>query len=590
MTQRWPVTKAIGLDVGDAKMSSTFSAEGFATLAATEVQHSGVSFNTTNANDMLRDMYATMLPGEDMGMSVGEWKWRKTLEERLKKAPHFGPDALLESVTSGAVAPIRGRYLAKLWESNCKWVFGGVTDNVGHKVDGWVWHGRGERLLRREELPAEAFFSPSELRRLVTALGDDYWVLFVALSYRWLSETHPDPDAVHLRKVGQISRLYLGHHGIVGENPHWLSPLVKAFVNAGLTAKEADFALFWDYGSLFLPPRKPQDDDVSLASSTASSVWYGHAYTICWQAPEVPTAAADAIAAAGRAPGYSDSGWTYAEAAMAAVVKADNRRLDLSKTTERAVRICYSGYGDLSLDAVCGMPRLPPPSMTEMRRLLSDEKGFGRAEDMETVCSIYEDFFSQVTAIVPALAFTSVGPKEGARLSEVLASFTQLTTLDVSIGNLEGRGLNRLARAVISHPTLQTFGPLPLKQLRQKAVESLDLSYKPVSPLGALVLSGVFDQVGCGPLLSLNVSHAGLRDTGTAALAVALGSAAGRRESTIRSLFIENNSIEMAGVTALAQLCEDCRTMQNLSIDTAIGRDAQAMLAKVMKGRTLSLV
>jgi len=86
------------------------------------------------------------------------------------------------------------------------------------------------------------------------------------------------------------------------------------------------------------------------------------------------------------------------------------------------------------------------------------------------------------------------------------------------------------------------------------------------------------------------VSHAGLRDTGTAALAVALGSAAGRRESTIRSLFIENNSIEMAGVTALAQLCEDCRTMQNLSIDTAIGRDAQAMLAKVMKGRTLSLV
>ena len=80
--------------------------------------------------------------------------------------PHMGPEALLDSVASGAIAPLKGSWLVAL-------------------------EARGGRLARRQDLPAEAFFSAAELRRLVEALGDDYGLLFVALSYRY-APAHAD--------------------------------------------------------------------------------------------------------------------------------------------------------------------------------------------------------------------------------------------------------------------------------------------------------------------------------------------------------------------------------------------------------------
>ena len=79
--------------------------------------------------------------------------------------PHrlFTVEALLESVSSGAVAPLRGSYLIGL-------------------------HRAGGRLQRRQELPESAFFPTDELRRLAHALGDNAGLAFVAFSARWLDE------------------------------------------------------------------------------------------------------------------------------------------------------------------------------------------------------------------------------------------------------------------------------------------------------------------------------------------------------------------------------------------------------------------
>ena len=73
------------------------------------------------------------------------------------RPPHFGPEALLASVESGAIAPLRGSWLVRL------------------EADGGL-------VRRRQDLPPEAFFPADELRRLVEALGDDYGLLFVGLS------------------------------------------------------------------------------------------------------------------------------------------------------------------------------------------------------------------------------------------------------------------------------------------------------------------------------------------------------------------------------------------------------------------------
>ena len=79
------------------------------------------------------------------------------LAARDTRPPHFGPEALLKSVESGAIAPLRGRWVVDL-DAN----------------DG--------RLERRQDLPPEAFFPADELRRLTEALGDDYGLLYVGLS------------------------------------------------------------------------------------------------------------------------------------------------------------------------------------------------------------------------------------------------------------------------------------------------------------------------------------------------------------------------------------------------------------------------
>ena len=73
------------------------------------------------------------------------------------RPPHFGPEALLASVESGAIAPLRGRWLVRL-------------------------EADGGRVRRRQDLPPEAFFPADELRRLTEALGDDYGLLYVGLS------------------------------------------------------------------------------------------------------------------------------------------------------------------------------------------------------------------------------------------------------------------------------------------------------------------------------------------------------------------------------------------------------------------------
>ena len=96
-------------------------------------------------------------PGPNQRPKTEAGAGTRDTETPAPRPPHFGPEALLASVESGAIAPLRGRWL----------------------VD---WEARNGRVQRRQDLPPEAFFPADELRRLVEALGDDYGLLFVGLS------------------------------------------------------------------------------------------------------------------------------------------------------------------------------------------------------------------------------------------------------------------------------------------------------------------------------------------------------------------------------------------------------------------------
>ena len=139
-------------------------------------------------------------------------------------APFFSPAALLASVESGAIRSMKGSWIIEL-------------------------HGRGGTLSRRQDLPEEAFWKAWELRELIDKIGMRHpphdvhgeigWgLLFVALSYRWLTAQHPDPEGFHLERVAKAARLYMK------PDDEWGSPLIALFRSAGLSTP--DFALFWE--------------------------------------------------------------------------------------------------------------------------------------------------------------------------------------------------------------------------------------------------------------------------------------------------------------------------------------------------------
>ena len=148
-------------------------------------------------------------------------------QNRIRKALRFfDADALLASVESGAIALLSGRFLVQL-------------------------HQRGQKLQRRQDLPPEAFLGITRLRNLVANLGHQWGRLLVAISYRWLTADHPDPDGFHLAIIARVAELYLKRAYHCGH----CSPLVAAFDSAGLDEAAADFGVLWDFGSLFQKPR-----------------------------------------------------------------------------------------------------------------------------------------------------------------------------------------------------------------------------------------------------------------------------------------------------------------------------------------------
>jgi len=83
-------------------------------------------------------------------------------------------------------------------------------------------------------MPPEAFWTAAELCRLVEKLGKHYALLFVALSYRWLTKDHPDPEGFHLAIIANVAEKYMEQ-----EKENWILGdfLKDAFTEAGIQTR-----------------------------------------------------------------------------------------------------------------------------------------------------------------------------------------------------------------------------------------------------------------------------------------------------------------------------------------------------------------
>ena len=144
----------------------------------------------------------------------------------------YSKQALLDTILSGAIAPMRGSYLMELQRTN-------------------------DQLPRRQALPPEALWPLAELRHTLDELGDDFGLLYVAVSYRWLDHEHPDPDRFHLAILSQVLEKYLR------PKDSSMSPLASVFPKAWAVGyhdhlpghdRDVDCVVFWDFASLYQSP------------------------------------------------------------------------------------------------------------------------------------------------------------------------------------------------------------------------------------------------------------------------------------------------------------------------------------------------
>lgn len=439
---------------------------------------------------------------------------------------YFDYEGLLESVESGAIAPLSGRWLVELQRS-------------------------GGRLRRRQELPPEAFISAKRLRALTVQLGTSCGVLFVALSYRWLTPSHPDPEGFHLATVAAVAAKYLEAGRLANRHP---SPLTQALEaaqeNGGCSATEADFALFWDFGSLHQLPRSGEEAELFRAGLRASNAWcglrvrhagapqtharvdalactrartrskcrrrrsgsasrasvrrYGHRESTVWLATALPAGFSGVS--------YEDSGWCFVESSMSSVITVGARRLDLGRLSsaegQRALSSAYGGDSfrdEYRLDAVCAAQRPPPLPPSTVETKLRLEKVFTNSADVDAVAALYRGLFDAVAATVDHLDFSRLGwgATEMHALVATLYHFRSLTSLELSHNHQLGdeghcalsTALRQPARMPPHLALLSIDGhPLPLRHLRGVDPDpSLDLSSRQLRNGSATLIAALLD-------------------------------------------------------------------------------------------------
>lgn len=441
----------------------------------------------------------------------------------------FTAEALVASVASGAIALLRGRWLIEL-------------------------HEHGGRLERRQDLPTEAFLSADELRRLMAALGDTWGLLLVAISYRWLTAEHPDPDGFHLAIITRVARLYL--KGMM-HDAH-CSPLVQAFDLAGLSSSEADFGVLWDFGSLHQHPkggkRTEEESRLFKQGLSALPLWYGHEATTMWMQPDLPEGFGERMAALGLAETYEMSGWCFVESSVSAGVKPSEKRLNLSLRTENALKCAYGmpihWAPEDRLTGVCAAQRVPPLLPQVMEGALI-HKRFTSGADRAVVAELYRSYFVGVTSCATRLDFARLQWKdaEAAALAALLPTYARLTALDVSNNEIGGDGARQLAAAVLAHPKIEVFSHVPIKRMRADSFDELELWAKDIGTAGGLVVAAVLREMSMSRLTMLNVRGNQLGDEGAAAICDALRES---KVSQVKELDVRHNRISGQGARQLA--------------------------------------
>ena len=192
-----------------------------------------------------------------------------------------GVEGLLHTIESGAIAPLRGSYLQKLWQKK----------QDGCPVQDW-------RVACRQELPSDAFWTHGQLRELYDMLCEKhgnnralatqlFCEVFHAVSARRLSEKHADPEGFHLDVLGPMVERRMKEEFCV--QPNGTSTTLFGRVFTGLRVGiPCDIAVYWDWPSLYQEPCAHEEEVLHKEGLKASHIWFGHKHSTVWFQTKTP--------------------------------------------------------------------------------------------------------------------------------------------------------------------------------------------------------------------------------------------------------------------------------------------------------------
>jgi len=375
--------------------------------------------------------------------------------------------------------------------------------------------------------------------------------LLVALSYRWLQAAHPDPDSFHLKIVGNAAHLYIKNDS--------KSTGLRALVFEPLgRSRDVDFALFWDFASIYQRTRTAEQEDLFIEGLKASNIWYGHRHTVMWMQSMLPQKFDT-----NRFPTYAGSGWCYVEANLSSVLKPAALRLDLGQRDGHGVAIRPKVYDDFLKNCVVG--RVPPVPPEDAAHALRTEKVFTARSDVERVVGLYEHFFASVAPTVGTLELSGLNwvDADAYQMARVLPRFEALASVDISANSISGSGGKAIIEALLSRTecTLikNKFDTESAKMLIEMAKEKqimlsglkrdqteADLSNRRLSPADGILISS--DLICMSVLRKIVLSDNGLMDEGAIAIIESL-----KINTSLEELALRECGIGPGGGKAIAR-------------------------------------
>ena len=183
-----------------------------------------------------------MAAAEPLKLMEDDWFWRENRGTDLESALQVDPDH-----GDSPVALIDARYIVELWK-------------------------RGGKILRRQDLPKEAFIDLETVKRM--PYGNGMCLRVIAVSHPWQQPDHPDPKEVNLTLLAKVLERFIAD-GFRGNGQ-----------------KGYTYACFFDFMSCFQkgPDGKRTDKEMALFGKALSNmmVWYGHPNTLTFKLTRLP--------------------------------------------------------------------------------------------------------------------------------------------------------------------------------------------------------------------------------------------------------------------------------------------------------------